>query len=157
MIKKKMVFLPVIFMLFILPMDLFSQQMTRTQRQNMYVNFLRSEGFQPIVNADGFVDFMYEGGNYFIWVEDNDTGYFYMEYPSFYRLETRSERINAAAAAPTINRSIRIVKVWLTSDDSNVSISTELYVPNPSDFSLFFYKLLNLMVTARNDFMDEMN
>ena len=158
MTKKKTVLPLVICVFFIFPVNsVFSQQYTKSERQNFYLAYLRSEGFQPTIDENGDVSFRYEGGNYSIYVEENDTGYFEIYYPNFYKLETRAERISAAAVASAVTRSKRVVKVWLNSSETNVSITAEMFVANLTDFSRFFYRLLNIMISARNDFNSQMN
>ena len=158
MLKRNLVLLLAICVFFVFPVNrVFSQQYTKSERQDFYLTYLRSEGFQPAVDEDGDITFRYEGGNYYIYVEDNDTGYFQIVYPNFYRLETRAERTAAAAAASVVTRGIRVVKVYLNSSESNVSISAEMFVVNLTDFTQFFYRLLDIMNSARNEFNSQMN
>jgi len=157
MTKKKIGLLIAVFMLFVVPVShVFSQQYSKSERQDFFVTYLRSEGFQPSVNEYGNVEFRYEGGNYYVVVEDNDTGYFSLVYPGFWRLESRADRIAAASVASAVTRNWRVVKVWLNENETNVYISAEMFVVNLKDFSRFFYRLLSIITSARNDFNSQM-
>jgi hypothetical protein len=135
---------------------IFSQQYSKTQLQKMYSDYLKSEGYSPSVDEDGDVAFKYEGGNYYILVDENDLECFQILFPGFWEIESRAERTDAAIAASVVNRTTKVVKVWLTPDNDDVSISGEVFLKSPADFSGIFKRLLSAMTTARRDFIKEM-
>ena len=45
---------------------------TRGELQQLYVEYLRTEGYVPSIDADGDVTFRYEGGNFYIEVNEAD-------------------------------------------------------------------------------------
>ncbi|MDR2495390.1 MAG: hypothetical protein LBD24_09245 [Spirochaetaceae bacterium] len=134
-----------------------AQDMTKQQLRQLYSNFLRAEGFSPTVDSDGDVQFKYEGGIYYIAVHEKDQQFFNLMYPNFWEIESEDELIQAVFAADTVTGNKKVVKVYLTQDWNNVSISVELFLKNPADFSTFFYRSMSLIAGARQDFIDEMS
>ena len=57
----------------------------------LYIDYLAHEGYRPTTDADGDVEFHYEGGYYYIDIETSDANYFQLVYPSFWRIESDEE------------------------------------------------------------------
>ncbi|MDR0569166.1 MAG: hypothetical protein LBG87_08175 [Spirochaetaceae bacterium] len=138
-----------------IPDAAYPQDMTKTQLQRMYSGYLQSEGFSPAVDSDGDVSFKYQGGNYYISVDEKDQAFFQLVLPNIWKIESHSERNDAALAASLLSERKKIVKVYVT-DWDNVMISAELLLPSPSDFSLFFYRLLELIANTQREFYEKM-
>jgi hypothetical protein len=125
--------------------------------QSVYMQYLKSEGYAPTIDSNGTdIDFKYQGGYYYISIDAKDPQYFCLVYPNFYELDSRSVRNDAAIAASHVSANKKVVKVWLTPDDKNVCISTEIYLKDPSDISAFLSRMLSAIASAREDFMKEM-
>ena len=133
----------------------YAQNMTKQQFQQMYINYLKAEGFSPNVDSDGDVAFKYEGRTYYIIVYEDDPQFFSIIYPNFWKIESDDEQIQAVFSATEVTRRKKVVKVYLTTND-NVSISADILLKNPADFSAVFYRLMGQIVEARQDFIDEM-
>lgn len=117
---------------------------------------LWGEGFSPNVDSDGDVVFKYEGGTYYIIVHENDPQYFNINYAGFWEIESPDELIQAAVCASVVTRSRKVVKVYLNSDFDNVSISAEILLKSPADFSAVLSRLMGQIIEAKRNFIDEM-
>ncbi len=73
--------------------------MTKQERAEMYRSFLASEGYTPKIDNDGDVAFKFEGGNYYILVDDKDEAFFRLAYPGFWEIESEEERAKVIEAA----------------------------------------------------------
>ena len=157
MVASKMRLLLTVLLIFIFALTpVFAQEMTREQLQKMYMDYLKSEGFSPSLDSDGDVMFKYEGGTYFIIVDEKDQEYFAMLYPNFWEIESQNEKERALLAAKEATRVAKVAKVYLTEDDTDVTMSAEIFLKTPSDFKSIFYRMLSTMTTARKTFVDKM-
>jgi hypothetical protein len=130
-------------------------QMTKSQLQEMYVSYLREQGYQPTIDSDGDVVFKAEGRGFYIHVYENDLGYFRIVYPEFWEIESTSERIKAFEAANYATRTTKNARVFLTSND-DTTIDACIFIGKPEDFKLHFRRMLDVILVARRDFIDKM-
>jgi hypothetical protein len=133
----------------------FSQAMTKSQLQTMYVEYLRQQGYAPEVDSDGDIRYRAEGMVYYIIVNDNDLEYFEILFPNFWEIESDEEWIKAAAACSYVTRTTKVAKVYITSNN-NTSIIADILLVNPKDFSTVFSRMMNILTLARNKFVEEM-
>jgi len=131
-------------------------EMTRAELQALYTGYLRSEGYTPEVDKDGDVGFRYEGGYYYILVDETDPECFQLAYYDFWEIESEDELWYAYRAATIVTRDFKVVKCWVNSDESDVSISCEIYVTQPADFKPHFRRMLRAIQSARQAFIKEM-
>jgi hypothetical protein len=143
----------VIGLMFVLVSGL-SAQMTRSQLQQMYVTYLREEGYRPSVDEDGDVRFKYEGYPFYILVNEEDLELFTMVYLNFWEIESVSERGEALVVASDVNNMLQMVKVCV--GDYNVAVRAQSFLATPDDFKLFFNRMLLLMVAAAKGFVEGM-
>ncbi|MDR3115358.1 MAG: YbjN domain-containing protein [Treponema sp.] len=130
-------------------------QMTKSELQQMYVTYLKQEGYQPEVDSDGDVSFKAEGKYFYISVDENDLEVFTIVFPYFWEIESASERREALSAASNANRTTKIAKIYLTGDD-DTSIRGQTCLVKPDDFKLFFRRMIDAIMAARRKFIDEM-
>jgi hypothetical protein len=133
-----------------------SAQVTKSQLQQMYVTYLKQEGYLPEVDSDGDVAFKVEGNSFYISIDEDDLEVFTVVYPYFWEIESVSERREALLAASNANRTTKIVKIYLTTDDDDTFIKGQTYLVKPDDFKLFFRRIVNAIMVARRKFIDEM-
>lgn len=155
-VKNKKALLGLALLCALAPISLFAQKMSKTDLQNMYMEYLQSEGYPCYVDEDGDVSFKYEGGNYYINVWEDDPFCFRIVYGRFWEIESPSEQTEAAIAASDATATTKVAKVWLTSDGDDVSISAEVYLNEPEDFKKHFKRMLGCMGNARNTFIQAM-
>jgi hypothetical protein len=130
-------------------------QMTKSQLQQMYVSYLREQGYQPSIDSDGDIAFKAEGQNFYILVDENDLEYFSILYPQFWEIESEAERRKVAEAASYATRTTKLVSVYMTSDN-DTSIRACIFVSKPEDFKNHFARMINIIMIARGKFIDEM-
>jgi hypothetical protein len=132
-------------------------QVTRSYLQDMYMEFLKEQGYTPNIDDDGDIRFKYEGGTYYIIVDENDATFLHILYPYFWEIESPEELARAKDVVSYVNRTTKIAKIYLVRDDVDLSISAETLLNRPEDFKNCFIRMLRCIKTARNDFRDEMN
>jgi len=126
---------------------------TKNALQNIYIQFLREEGYSPSFDGDGDILFKVSGNNYFIIIDEND--------PQFFRVYTGiglgsflpSE---ALAAANYSNMRSKVAKVYISSDGRSAAINTELLLSDPRDFRFVLSRALSLMRLAENNFLSRL-
>ena len=152
---KKMGYFLVWFLCFYDARDMRAQTVSKSKLQKIYADYLRSEGFDPSVDNDGDIFFKYQGGNYYIYVYERDPQYFRLVCPNIWKIESPEERSDAALAASKVNASWKLVKVYVA-DWDDVMVSADILIKDPSDFIGFFYRMLEALNDARNDFWNRM-
>ena len=68
------------------------KEWTAESLQNLYMKFLKHEGYTPHVDSDGDVVFRYQGGKYFIDVNAKDPEFIRVGYAAFWSAESDDER-----------------------------------------------------------------
>ncbi|MCL2184791.1 MAG: hypothetical protein FWB86_02910 [Treponema sp.] len=121
----------------------------------MYVDFLTQEGYRPEIDRDGDIQFKVMGSNYFIIIDETDLQFFHI-YTGF-SLDnlTIDEAYNLINYA---NRRSKVAKLSVSSPSSNkivVSITAELLIENPADFSTVFFRALSLIDNAKSIFQTQ--
>ncbi|MDR1955620.1 MAG: hypothetical protein LBQ30_02055 [Treponema sp.] len=130
-------------------------QMSKSQLQQMYVTYLREQGYQTNVDSDGDVTFKAEGYNFYIVVDEDDLESFRIVFPNFWEIESTAERVRAYEAAMYATRTTKVASVYITSRD-NTSIDANIFVGKPEDFKLHFRRMIDVILIARRDFIDKM-
>jgi hypothetical protein len=126
---------------------------TRNTLQNMYMQYLREEGYLPSVDEDGDILFKVSGNNYFIIIDESD--------PQFFRIYTGVSLgsflpEDAQTAANYANMRSKVVKVYISSDGRSAAINTELLLPDPQGFKPVLSRALSLMRLAENNFFSQL-
>ena len=127
---------------------------TKSQLQEMYVTYLKNEGYQPSVDSDGDVNFTAQGQVFYINVMENDLQSFHVLLSNF--LDIGSNRQKALEAASAVTRTTRAARVYMSSA-GKIVIDAYSFIGNPNDFKLVLNRMVNVIVIARNDFLAEMN
>ena len=128
--------------------------MDKRKLQDMYMDYLRGEGYRPEIDKDGDVLFKYEGGTYFIFVDHEDTQFFRIVYPNFYSIDTEAERQQVLRATDYATGSTKVAKVFTIRD--RVWASVELLLPSPDDFRPVFGRGMRTLRTAVMSFAEKM-
>ena len=149
---------------------------TREQLQELYLENIAVEGYRPVIDGDGDIEFKVLGSNYFVIVDESDQGFFQI-YTGFWldniTMEEAYKIVNEA------NRKSKVAKISLSTsgpvyseelafdEDGEmifeetperiiVSITAELLVENPEDFTLIFSRAISLLANARNIFQTQL-
>jgi hypothetical protein len=133
---------------------LFAQ--TKSELQEMYLGYLREQGYSPSLDSDGDVDFKIEGRNYYISIDEDDPVFFRILYPNFWEIETEEERRKASAVIMSVNRTTKIAEVYITSRD-DTSIDASILLNTPQDFKQHFSRMIDAVQLARRKFIQGMS
>jgi len=114
--------------------------MNKEQRQRMYTEYLKTEGYTPEVDSDGDVRFKYNGCLYFIQIQENDPEFFRILRPNIWRVESEAERSKVLVAVNASNVETKLVKFFTLQD--NVHADIEQLVASPEDFKGFFKRAM---------------
>jgi hypothetical protein len=133
---------------------LFAQ--TARELQDMYMDYLREEGYVPSVDSDGDIAFKVEGGSYYIIVDEDDPTYFIILYPNFWEIESEEERALASDVIMYVNDTTKVAKIYITSWD-DTSIEAGIFLNTAEDFVHHFPRMMTVMRLARQKFIDGMD
>lgn len=128
--------------------------MTNQHRAEMYLEFLREEGFAPKIDDDGDVIFKYEGGTFLILLDDKDEEYFKLVYPAFWPIETEHERLKALRVAFDATANTKVAKVYIIKDNAWAAI--EMFCDPPETVKPVFARCLSALRTVVRTFKEEM-
>jgi hypothetical protein len=131
-------------------------QMSKTDLQQMYLAYLRTEGYSPEVDSDGDIKFKAEGRTLYIIVNDSDLEYFKILYPYFWEIESEAEREKVAEVASYTTRTTKLARVYMVADD-DTSIDACIFIEKPEDFKNHFKRIVDVVLAARRKFIDKMN
>src|SRR5438045_2642816 len=86
-------------------------------KAEMYMEFLREQGYVPRLDDDGDVVFKCEGRTYILFGEEKDEPYFRLVFPAFWPLETAPEEEQARTAINELNAEMKVMKLFVLRDD----------------------------------------
>jgi len=130
------------------------REFTKADLQDLYVSFLKREGYNPSIDDDGDVAFKSEGKNYFISIDEKDPQFFRLVFPAFWKIEDESERKAVSQAALHSSTVTKCAKVFVVKD--NVWASIELFLAKPSDFEPIFSRSLSALRAGVKNFAEKM-
>ncbi len=130
------------------------EKMTKEQLQKMYLDYLKEEGYVPRLDEDGDVQFKSEGSTYFIQINVDDSEFFRIGFPNFWKIENVEERQKVLVAADHANRATKVAKVYVMKD--NVWGSIELFLATPQDFKSVFRRSMSALKTVVDTFVKKM-
>ena len=130
------------------------QQPTREQLQALYMEYLKKEGYVPEIDEDGDVMFKYNGGTYFVAVDEEDLEFFQVVFPNFWEIESVSERQQALEACDKSNRDSKVSKIYLMGD--NTWGAVEIFVQRPDGFKPVFKRAMSALENGVETFVKEM-
>jgi hypothetical protein len=128
--------------------------MNRLDLQEMYLNYLKVEGYVPELDEDGDISFKYEGKHLYINVDEDDQEYFRIMFPNFWSIESPEERSKAYKAASFTTGAVKVAKTYVAND--NMIIAAEVFLKDPSDFKGLFHRLLNTITRSLATFQEKM-
>ena len=121
--------------------------------QDMYLNFLKEEGYVPSLDKDGDILFKVTGDTYYILVDENDLQFFQI-YMGINLGKTKlADALNATNYA---NRRSKVAKAYISQDGKSVVIKIELLLNKPEDFKQLFSRCMLIMKNAEEHFLSEL-
>ena len=121
--------------------------------QDMYMDYLRAEGYVPSVDKDGDILFKVAGDSYYILVDEDDLQFFQI-YMGINLGKTKLA--DALHAANYATRRSKVAKVYISQDGKSAIIKIELLVNKPEDFKQLFSRSMSIMRTAEENFLSEL-
>ncbi|HOU24784.1 MAG TPA: hypothetical protein PLN42_11125 [Anaerolineae bacterium] len=128
--------------------------MNKAERAQMYVSYLREEGYAPEVDKDGDVMFKFEGGIYYVLIDEEDEVYFRIVYPGFWPIRSEAERDRVIKAAMAATASTKVAKVFPVGDD--VWADSELLCEPPEAFKQVMWRCIRSIRAAVAKFLEGM-
>jgi hypothetical protein len=128
--------------------------MTKEERTELYRSFLTEEGYGPKIDAEGDVTFKYEGGLYFVGVDEKDEQFFRIGYPNFWSIENEAERVKAFQAANYASERTKVAKVFVVRN--NTWASVEMFCASPEVFKGVFARCLKAIQVSVQNFREKM-
>ena len=128
--------------------------MTKAELAQMYLDYLRDEGYAPQIDQDGDVLFKYEGGKYYILIDEKDEMYFRVVYPGFWPIQSEVERGRVIKAAMEATASTKVAKVFPVGND--VWADAELICQPPDTFKLVIWRSIRSIRAAVAKFLEGM-
>lgn len=128
--------------------------MDKAERAQMYLSYLREEGYAPQIDQDGDVMFKFEGGKYYILIDAADEMYFRVIYPGFWPIQSEEERERVIRAAMEATASTKVAKVFPVGND--VWADAELLCQPPETFKLVIWRCIRSIRAAVARFLEGM-
>jgi hypothetical protein len=67
-------------------------------------------------------------------------------YPNFWEAESLAEMLKIYEVANYINRTKKVVQVYLNSRGDDTTMEANIFIANPEDFKLHFRRMINLLL-----------
>ncbi|MGI6632707.1 MAG: hypothetical protein ACOX5M_06605 [Bacillota bacterium] len=125
------------------------------KKADLYMNYLREEGYAPKLDGDGDVQFKFEGLTYCIFAEEDDREYFRISLPNFWPIESEEERRQVVVACNEATAGVKVGKVYPVGD--NVWASLEMLIDPIEDFPKFFRRSLLILSACTMRFRESMS
>lgn len=122
--------------------------------QEIYMNYLLKEGYQPEVDEDGDVRFKREGRTYYIDVIPDDAEFFRIVLPAIWPIDDKAERYQAFKAMNQVMRLVKSVKMFTVRDD--VWVTVEMFVNEPAGFKPLFPRIISVIEGSTTQFVYQM-
>jgi hypothetical protein len=68
-----------------------------------------------------------------------------------------AEKEKIYEVANYINRTTKVIKVYLNSRGDNTSMEVNIFIAKPEDFKLHFRRMIVLILSERREFREKMN
>jgi hypothetical protein len=130
-----------------------SAQMTKQQLQEMYVSYLRDEGYDPSVDSDGDVNFTAQGQKFYIDVMADDLQSFRIVLSDL--LPMGSDRLKALETAAAEIATTKAISFNLASNN-RLAINSFIFIARPEDFKTHLKRMVDNMLVAKRDFLAKM-
>ncbi|MDR0313927.1 MAG: hypothetical protein LBI14_10050 [Treponema sp.] len=129
-------------------------------RQNAYMSFLRQEGYEPSIDSDGDIKFMYQGDIYYIVIDHDDPSFFFVFLFCSWTVYSNEEWQSLLIATSNANRNTKVAKAFLVGEDGNevfMYISAELFLENPNDIRVVFPRMIDAINFVWDSLVDELS
>jgi len=132
------------------------EPVSKRERARIYRDFLAAEGYRPYIDEDGDVVFKSEGLTFVIITEEGDEEFVSLVLPNFWSIDSKEELARALMAANEMNRTAKVVKIFVRGDGKNTIAAVEMFVKSPEDFNQVFERSLRALKGAVTRFAELM-
>jgi hypothetical protein len=115
-----------------------------------YEEYLQKEGYRPLLNDNGMVEFKHEGDVFVLIPDENDAEFFRMFYPSIWTLESETDRSKAIAGAYEVASSVKAAKILIQRDQVHAVV--ESLLPELEVFPRILERTLGICRVAAHKF-----
>jgi len=122
--------------------------MSKADRERMYTEYLRVEGYRPDLEQDGKVRFIRRDVPYFILVDDMEE-HFSLGVP-FYPLKTDEDRARARTASLAANDITKVARVCVYPKYAYAEVST--FFSPPDGFKRVFSRIMQALDRVMEEF-----
>lgn len=131
--------------------------MDKKSLQEMYLAYLKEEGYRGKLDNFGNIFFTRRGWRYYILIDDNDENFFHLLLPKFCEIMDEAEYHKGLVTANMMNCQYKIGKILMVDRGKNVSADVGLFLNDVKDYPKFFDRLLGILRLMANNFIEEMN
>jgi hypothetical protein len=128
--------------------------LTKQDLQNMYMTYLRNEGYVPSIDKDGDIEFKVQGDYYYVIVNDDDPTFF--EIYEQITFSTEEHRQNAADAMAYANRRTKVAKAMFSSSGESAVLTIQVFLGAPEDFEDVFPRMFSALMTLESNFFSQL-
>lgn len=127
--------------------------MSKADREQMYTEFLRAEGYLPDLEKDERVVFEKGDQAYVILISEDDD-YFQILMPPFWPIESEAERVKAVRVADAVNSETKVAKIYFHED--NTWVTVQMFCIPPQSFKPVFGRCMSVLEHAVESFVKQM-
>ncbi len=126
--------------------------MNKAERSTMYCEYLKREGYRPIVDEEGDVMFKHEGRTFFLLIDNEDDIYFRLVLPGIFSCDKEEDRPGVEHACMMATAKTKVAAAYL--QDTQVWVSAELLISPPTAFENVFQRSLGIVDAGARNFAD---
>lgn len=123
---------------------------------NTVKDYLVEEGYRPVIDEDGDINFKSEGKFYLIDTYKDDEQFIRLFAPNIWEIENEEELKQALLQANRITCNLKSAKVFVIENQENVWASIEMFVADVDAFIAVFPRCLSVVAAAVKDFREGM-
>lgn len=126
----------------------------KAKQAEIFLQFLRAEGYLPSLDDDGDIVFKSEGTTFLLLVDGKDSEFFRLAIPNFWSIDDEDEREQVKSACLEVTRAVKVVKVFPVENDTWATI--EMFVSPIQSVQDVFKRCLRCLHHAMQAFHKEM-
>lgn len=126
----------------------------KARQAEIFLQFLRAEGYLPSLDDDGDIVFKSEGTTFLLLVDGKDSEFFRLAIPNFWSIDNEDERERVKAACLEVTRAVKVVKVFPVENDTWATV--EMFVSPIQSVQDVFKRCLRCLHHAIQAFHKEM-
>ncbi|MSR31979.1 MAG: hypothetical protein EXR99_10785 [Gemmataceae bacterium] len=124
-------------------------------KQDLYLEFLKEEGYRPTLDDDGDIVFKHEGQTYILFAETIDSSYFRLALPAFWEISSPDEEEKGIHLCMELNAELKVVKVYQLGD--KLWAAVEMFCDPVETFKPVLTRCLRVLQIAAGRFRDRMH